>query len=255
MSATENDKPADSCPGYMPTYLCESARPLVSLVFVLPLLLVYELGILVMGTSAVRNGADALMRHLLDLLGFGQYFLLPVLTCAVLLGWHHIRREPWRFSAHVLPVMFAEAVAWAGLLLILWKLLGLVEGEFSAAMAAADEARLRSARLVAFCGAGLYEELLFRLILLSAAAGGIQMAGVPRRYALVAAVVVTSLVFSAAHYRPLIPGGEEFAWTSFLFRFLAGVFFAVLFIQRGFGIAAGCHAFYDVIAQELYRIS
>ena len=58
------------------------------------------------------------------------------------------------------------------------------------------------------------------------------------------AVVLTSLVFSAAHY--VGPHGETFEAFSFAFRFLAGAFFAMLFVYRGFGVAAGTHALYDV---------
>ena len=53
-------------------YWVESRRPLASLVFIAPLLIVYEVGVLLLG---VQNGADAFMRRLLDLLGFGQHFL------------------------------------------------------------------------------------------------------------------------------------------------------------------------------------
>jgi membrane protease YdiL (CAAX protease family) len=53
------------------------------------------------------------------------------------------------------------------------------------------------------------------------------------------------VLFSAAHY--VGPCGDPFRWLTFLFRFLAGVFFAVLFRYRGFGIAAGTHALYDVL--------
>jgi membrane protease YdiL (CAAX protease family) len=70
------------------------------------------------------------------------------------------------------------------------------------------------------------------------------------------AVLGSSLVFSAAHYQPLLPTGETLAWATlgtFLFRVLAGVVFALLFVWRGFGIAAGSHALYDVISQELFN--
>ena len=58
------------------------------------------------------------------------------------------------------------------------------------------------------------------------------------------AVVITSLLFSAAHY--IGPQGDSWQLYSFVFRFLAGGFFAVLFVYRGFGIAAGTHALYDI---------
>jgi membrane protease YdiL (CAAX protease family) len=225
-------------------------------VFVLPLMLVYEAGILVLGTAAIRNGADVYMRRILDLLDFGHYFLLPAVTCAILLGWHHVNRDRWRFPVKVLPVMFVESIVWALLLLAAWRLQSVISDAPLAVAAEQSAATARLARVVAFCGAGLYEELLFRLILLSALIGVIRMAGGTPKATVVVAVLVTSLVFAAAHYRPFTPGGDTLVWANlgrFVFRFLAGVFFAVLFLRRGFGIAAASHAFYDVIGQEVFN--
>ena len=73
---------------------------------------------------------------------------------------------------------------------------------------------------------------------------------------LILAVVLTSLLFATAHYRiDMMIGsyhlvtslGDPFEWASFLFRFLAGAFFSLLFLYRGFGIAAGTHALYDIL--------
>ena len=58
------------------------------------------------------------------------------------------------------------------------------------------------------------------------------------------AVILTSLIFSTAHY--VGPHGEAFDAYSFSFRCIAGAFFALLFVYRGFGIAAGTHAMYDI---------
>src|SRR5687767_14843678 len=76
-------------------YWNESARPLVSLAFVAPMIIAYEGGLFVLGPEAMRNGADVWLRQLLEWLGFSQYFVLPVLTCALLLGWHHLNQERW----------------------------------------------------------------------------------------------------------------------------------------------------------------
>ncbi len=241
--------------GSWPDYLRESSRPLVSLFFVLPLMLVYEAGVLALGPAAIRNGADVYMRRLLDVLDFGQYFLLPAVTCAILLGWHHVNRDRWRFPARVLPVMFVESIIWALLLLVAWRLQSIISDAPLAVASDHGVVTARLARVVAFCGAGLYEELLFRLIFLSALIGVIRWAGGTPRVTAVVAVLVTSLVFSAAHYQPFTPGGDALVWDNlgrFVFRFLAGIFFAVLFVRRGFGIAAATHAFYDVIGQELF---
>ncbi len=52
-------------------YWQQSRRPLVSLAFILPLLALYEGGVLLLGPSAIRNGADVWLRQLLDQLGLG----------------------------------------------------------------------------------------------------------------------------------------------------------------------------------------
>ena len=102
---------------------------------------------------------------------------------------------------------------------------------------------------VGFLGAGIYEELLFRLILLSLAAWVFRRAGATPRVSLILAVILSSLLFAAAHH--VGPYGEKWAVYPFLFRFVAGVFFSVLFVYRGFGIAAGSHAAYDILVGVL----
>ena len=89
-------------------YWVESRRPLASLVFILPLLVIYEVGVLWFGVRP--NGADDFMRRLLDMLGFGQHFLLPGLIVGILLGWHYLSRSPWRLSAGVLSAMAVESI-------------------------------------------------------------------------------------------------------------------------------------------------
>jgi membrane protease YdiL (CAAX protease family) len=110
------------------------------------------------------------------------------------------------------------------------------------------------ATLVAYVGAGIYEEVLFRLMLLPVAWWILKQLGFSPRASLTLAVLVTSVIFSAAHYqfelsffgyRWGLETGEPFAWFSFLFRFLAGSFFSLLLLFRGFGITAGTHVMYD----------
>ena len=59
-----------------------------------------------------------------------------------------------------------------------------------------------------------------------------------------ASVLVSALIFSLFHY--VGPNGDNFGIPSFLFRFLAGIFFSGLYVLRGFGITAWTHALYDV---------
>ena len=108
------------------------------------------------------------------------------------------------------------------------------------------------ARLVAFCGAGIYEELLFRLMLLPVVCGLVRLTGLQKNWSIFLGVIVTSLLFSAAHYKVFGEYGEPFQWYSFTFRVFAGLFFGLLFLFRGFGVAVGAHAFYDVFVVMVY---
>ena len=131
---------------------------------------------LLLGPQAVRNGADVWLRQLLDLLGFGQYFLLPVMTIGLLLAWHHVTQRSLAGFGGVVYVMFAEC---AVLGLVLVGLGRLQAWSRSRAIWQSRRRRVRRrdalddgrpqrlvGRLVGFIGAGVYEEMLFRLMLL-----------------------------------------------------------------------------------------
>ncbi len=93
-------------------------------------------------------------------------------------------------------------------------------------------------------GAGIYEELLFRVLLVGGLFGVFRASGLGRGKAGSFAALLAALLFSAFHY--VGPYGDAWEIPSFLFRFLAGLAFSVLFLVRGFGIAAWTHALYDV---------
>jgi hypothetical protein len=220
-------------------------------VFIAALLATYEVGVIVLGPHAVRNGADAWLRILLDGIGFGQYFLLPILTVCILLAWHHTTHQPWRVHGHVFYGMVAESLLAAILLRLLLVVQGrLMPMQIEPAVTASPampwmQQLFQNVRIgVGYLGAGIYEELLFRLILLGLTILALRALGMPKWPRLFLAVVTTSLLFSAAHY---VGGREAISWFSFVFRFLAGVFFSLLFLYRGFGIAAGAHAGYDIL--------
>jgi len=98
---------SDPLPQPADGYWVESRRPLASLIFITPFLITYEVGVLVLHfgdvqPEQVRNGADVWLRQFLGLIGFGQYFLLPILTVCVLLAWHYTTRQSWRLSRGLL---------------------------------------------------------------------------------------------------------------------------------------------------------
>ncbi len=231
-------------------YWAESRRPLTAMVFVAPILLAYEAGVILLGHQATRNGVDVCLRGLLDLLGFGQYFLLPLLTVGILLAWHHTTAQAWRVRFRALYGMTLESMALGFALLVVANAQAALFAPTAAIHLGTQAAPAGevAGRLVGYLGAGIYEELLFRLMMLPVAVALLRAAGAKPRVSLAVAVVLTSLVFSAAHYQLFTTHGDTFDWYSFVFRFVAGVFFSLLFIWRGFGVAVGTHAFYDVLA-------
>jgi hypothetical protein len=144
--------------------------------------------------------------------------------------------------------MFCEAAALA-------VLFGLVIGTITAQLLGAAhllaiDAPLtintlsRPTRLMLSLGAGLYEELFFRVVLVSGiAALGRAFLGMSRGSAAIMAVILSAILFSLFHYIP--PYGDPFQITSFVFRLLSGLAFSALYVMRGFGITAWAHALYD----------
>ena len=151
------------------TYWHATRLPLNSLVFVVPILLVYEIGMILCGPDVMRNGADTWLRHLILSLGFGQYFFLPLLTCALLLAQQHLSRHRWRWTPHIALLMFVESACMALVLLAWSHTQSALAQQFShsSVLAQLGWPSLHGyALFIGYCGAGIYEETLFRLLLL-----------------------------------------------------------------------------------------
>jgi hypothetical protein len=223
------------------------------LFFVAPLLLSYELGILWIGGSraeAWRTGADAWMRHGLAALGLTDHWFPPLCLAVVLLAWQALAASEWRFSPLVLLGMVVESVVLAVALVGMSKLVdlgfdNLERGPPSFLELAPPAAERPLALLIGFLGAGVYEEALFRLLLVPLLFALLRLLQTPAMPASTLAVTASALLFSLAHHAG-IPG-ETFTWFAFIFRWLAGVYFAWVFVVRGFGVAVGTHTAYDIL--------
>jgi hypothetical protein len=235
------------------SYWALSRAPRYSLTFALPLLLAYEglAALLGGGAGGVRNGADVWIKapfvFLLGPQGALVFGLLAVgLAVALIARDARATRAPLR--GDVFAGMLAESTAMAvvcGLTvgLATAHLLRSLPGLAVAAQAVTSLGW--PTKLMIALGAGLYEELLFRVHLVSALAYAARRGlGWGPRGAGVLAAGVSALAFSAFHYVGAY--GDPFTIQSFTFRALAGLAFSALYLVRGFGITAWTHALYDV---------
>ena len=210
------------------------ARPLDALAFLTPLILFYELA------SAIQPGrvvAFELMRKFFELFGHFGVWAPGVAVILILLATHIASGESWRIHWRIVAWMYVEAVLLAiPLLLLNWSI------PLAAGIEPGDSL---VGRIAMGIGAGVYEELVFRLVLLSIVVViGADVLRLDRGGVAVTAVVISSIAFAAHHHRPF--GSEPFDATLFCFRALAGCYLSIVFWYRGYGPAAGCHAAYNV---------
>lgn len=238
----------------MKSYFEYTRSPWPSFLFTLPLLVLYQLTVFAanLGSSqAIVNGADGLLQQLLapvlGLLGFGGGVATwVVLTLVFGIATYRAdtanRDKPLR-RGYFLPLLLESSVyalLFGSVVVFLVSLL--LPAGLRLQMGATGMTFLQ--KLAVSLGAGLYEELVFRLLMTGGLLWLFHKFGWRPGPAIAGAVLLASFVFSAFHY--LGPLGEPFQLGSFTFRFVAGVVLAGLFALRGFAVAAWTHALYDV---------
>lgn len=223
-------------------YLAWSCDPALGLVAVLPLWAVYEL-LRMLLTPADRNGAELLLLREFDRIG-GHGLLALRAAFAVLAA----------FAARSLVRRQIPWLRVAGVLILEGSVYGLMLGPSASALtssavrildAGASDGTL-TANLVGSLGAGIFEELVFRLGLMSALVWiglrTVRAWALPGWIAGVFAVVTSALAFSWFHH----VCGEEFERTRFVFRTMAGLLLGALMWARGYGVCVYTHTVYNV---------
>ncbi|CAN5913266.1 CPBP family glutamic-type intramembrane protease [soil metagenome] len=225
--------------------------PWSSLLFVLPLLGLYEVGLdRFQDLGALRTGADLWVRQALTGIGASpiERWLPMAILIGLLVAWQLIDRSYWRLRLGDLVGMLAESLVLAVGLVGLSKLVDLGFDRLEGGLLLANgpgPSDQRLALAVGFLGAGIYEEAIFRLALVPLLYGVLRSLQTPAILASTLAVTGSALLFSMAHH---VGGpGEAFTWFAFVFRWLAGVYFAWVFVLRGFGVAVGTHIAYDML--------
>ena len=203
-----------------------------SLVLVVPLLFVYEVGVLFSGRV---NGADVITRGIFAACDHRPAVYLTVHAAAALgfLLWLQRTRRIRSLELDIVTPVLLEATIYAltlgaAISLVVRELFGLGAGS----------------AIVAALGAGVHEELVFRLALFLGGAALLRHVGVGPRVAWAIALAVSSLLFAAAHHAGV--AGEAWRIDAFAFRVCAGVAFAAIAWWRSFAHAVYAHVLYDL---------
>jgi hypothetical protein len=237
------------------SYWARTRAPRHSLTFALPLLLLYEgLAFALSGNAiaGVRNGADVLLKSLFTAFG-GRYGLFGFGVALVGVAGYLVYRDRRRngpIEPRLFGGMMVESLIYgASLGVVASTLTGLLLGRVHLAAGGFGQFGFATQIMISL-GAGIYEELVFRVLLVSGVAFLCRtLFGWKPGPSAVVATVVGALIFSGFHY--VGPYGDPFEIGSFTFRAVAGLLFSGLYLARGFGIAAWSHALYDVMLSVL----
>lgn len=253
---------------YIPNSYAERAsRPIYALVYLLGFMIAFILGTILIQPSAIKESLSELevrvvafiwVQNIIEFLGFSPRAALigtPLVVVVILLALQVTSKTSWRVRFEDLLLMMGESVLLSVPLIVLSLLLnrqGTVANAAVAGQGTAIQSTLWS-DIVTGIGAGIYEELVFRLVLICLLMLIFQdLFGVQKKPAVILSIAISAILFSAHHHIFFANGhfyqGEIFTLGKFVFRAIAGGYFAVLYAVRGFGITAGTHAFYNILA-------
>lgn len=259
-------------------YLKESKQPIYSAALVLPFLLVYEIGLIVLRSDLI-NGGQAILKQLgapiVRSLGVSGSLVSLVVIVVAFVIWQIRRNGTWKIQPPVLAAMFVESFFFALLLFLVLRVFvhyvaddpapprrhatsreavsndarRLTASERSPVPCASRSSAESGTELrdfVLYCGAGVYEELVFRVLLLGILMLVLtQWMHMEHAYAAAWSVALGAIIFSAYHH--IGANGDKFELNVFLQRLIAGLYFSALYYNRSFGIAAASHAMYDIL--------
>ena len=221
-----------------------------------PLVLIYEVGSAIILTNP-REGtrqrieAERLLGGFFEAFGVAGLLIPGLALVTVLLAWQVISRDKWRVNFRFVGMMLAESVAWTLPLLVLAAAHSRAAAMVTPLMQETGGANLgemsTAAKMTVSIGAGLYEEMLFRLVGLALLhLVLVDLIGLPQKWGAALAVGISAIAF-ALYHQPRMP--EE--WTKAVFFTISGVYLGTVYVMRGFGIVVWTHAIYDVMVLVL----
>jgi membrane protease YdiL (CAAX protease family) len=231
-----NPSASNAAGRWLSGYFKRSELPLHALVFLLPAMVLFEIGISFHPDDPI---AFHVLQQFFERLGATGRFIPLLSVVAILLTWHIARKDPWKVDMETLWGMFLESILLAMPLLAL----GIAVARWHIHVPLGAQFRISSDNVILSLGAGVYEEFVFRLGLMTMVCMiAVDVLRLRKSLSNLLMVLASAVLFSLYHYL----GTETFQLQSFVFRASAGIYFAMLFLTRGFGVTCGCHIAYDI---------
>jgi len=225
------------------SYVAASRGAGLSILAILPLVVLYQVGIVDAG-SQVRNIAEVWVTSPLGLLDMPAATVLNMVLLVALLYALAQSSRAGPVSFAFLGLMVVEGFLYA--LLMYTGMAAATSYVLSKVGPMLAVGGVPAQAFLLSIGAGVYEELLFRLLLVGG--GTLVLEGLfqwGRFTSLFVTVILSSFLFAAAHHVGTL--AEPVTSFAFLFRALSGVALATVYVARGLGVAVWTHALYNVL--------
>jgi len=240
-------------------YASTIRQPLPILLFLLPLILAYEACLIFVLRSGDGQSINTVQAHHQMIRLFSSLGIAPAVALhlggiaivLVLLAWHLLARARWRMDLRIAILMGVESLLLALPLLLAGRLIA--RHVAVAGVPGLQDLDLLSQMAISV-GAGLYEELIFRMVLIAVIHTLLVDFGrFTSRTGSIAAVLVSAVAFTL--YHPLRLDDGTISTRRIIFYMLAGLWFGAIYLLRGFGISVGTHALYDILVVSLAAIA
>lgn len=252
-----DDESVDTDPRDPPQelYFSHVLAPIHILLFITPLILIWEFGVGRYLTDPATGDVKLIrawkwVQRFFEAFGAVGERIPSITLVAVLAAQLVISEKSRKPRPAVLMGMVVESALWAMPLLIMATVVSALVGNHADLTHAMQTNQSVVPSMtwqqwtVIAVGAGVYEEMLFRLALMPALHLIISdLFRVPKRWGTFVAVLISAVTFALYHD---VSENQTIDIEQFFFLCIAGMWFAIAYVFRGFGIAAGCHVAYDL---------
>ena len=225
-------------------YFSYTRNSIISLLFIFPFFLMYEiLAFFLFDNSnyVIRNSADIIFRDIFQIITNNTIFtynslLLILILCFIFYSYNDKKTE---FNLNYIFLMFFEGIIF-GLCLVV-----ILNGYNVFNYSSQNYFLIDYSFMFYSClGAGIWEEILFRYLLLTILIAFFNR--VTNKYtSIIISIIISSLIFSMFHY--IGSSGDVFTIYTFIVRFVGGIYLSIIYLYRGLGISMISHIVYDFV--------